>query len=181
MSCHYCLYMCGCNIIVICFILQASGAYIFRPNSSNVFPVNVNGNNAKIVSVYEVCMYTFHLATCISYTYTCVSVIIIMQNQLLIDIQKIETVPSQQYVCVEYELHICRKLDAHIGPIFTVINILCILYVQPSRILVHVHVHVCATSMCATLKATYTHVHVHVQYMSIKSHHTVTLITLVLL
>ena len=46
----------------ICFILQASGAYIFRPNSSNVFPVNVNGNNAKIVSVYEVCMYTFHHA-----------------------------------------------------------------------------------------------------------------------
>lgn len=40
------------NEIVI--ILQASGAYIFRPNSSQTFPVNVENNFAKILRFKKV-------------------------------------------------------------------------------------------------------------------------------
>jgi len=44
------------TLVTIVIIMQASGAYIFRPNSSDTYPMNNNANKANItvamVSVY---------------------------------------------------------------------------------------------------------------------------------
>jgi len=45
-----------CTLVTIVIIMQASGAYIFRPNSSDTYPMNNDANKANItvamVSVY---------------------------------------------------------------------------------------------------------------------------------
>ena len=43
--------------MLLVYISQASGAYIFRPNSSEVFPINDNNNKAAEISVVKVFIY----------------------------------------------------------------------------------------------------------------------------
>ena len=82
------------------FILQASGAYIFRPNSSNVYSVN-----AKIINVYQVCMHLF-LSLIITHlsTFTCVSIVIILNKTVY---RKQNTIVQCKFVYVN--VHILHK------------------------------------------------------------------------